>query len=376
MTWRYFATTLNGDGTETFLDTELPLSNVSITRTLSGVDSISAELAVEVAHLKDDDGNPVFREWSTALYAEKDGVLRAGGILQTMNVDNGNVSIVAEGFVGYLSRMPHEGDVSFIDTDPLVLARYLWEYTQAFDGGNIPVVLDNTVSPVRVGTEEREVTIETEDETVTFQAGPVRYNFWTTQDLGREFESLAQETPFDYREHHEWIGDTIRHRIELGYPTLGAQRSDLRFTYGENIVVPLGMAFNGDDYASEVVVLGAGEGRKMIRQRAALNAPSRLRRVTVVEAKEAQSDFQARAIARAELAYRGGDAEISVIVVRDHLNAPIGSFQPGDSILVQNHGGGWGGNPYVWVRILEYTITPEESDTATLTVTRAERTTV
>ena len=372
--WRYFATTLYGDGREDFLDVELPLTDVTITETVSGVNALDASLSVEVAHLWDNDGNPVFREWSTAFYAEKDGVIRGGGILKTMTVEDGKVSLRAEGFASYPAGMPYEGDTSFIDTDPLVIVRHIWDHLQGFEGGNIPVVLDGTTSPVRLGTEEDEVEFETgEGETVQFEAGPYRLNFWSTHDLGREIDALAEETPFDYRESHEWVGDTIRHRIELGYPSLGAVRTDLRFVHGENVTVPLRMDFDGDTFATEVVVLGAGEGRKMLRQAARVNTLDRLRRVAVVEAKDARSDFRARAIAEAELSRRIGDAEIQTVQVLDHPNAPHGSFRPGDVIRVQNRYGGWGGEAYIYVRILEVSYNPEDGDIATLTVTRRER---
>lgn len=374
MTWRYFATTLNGDGTETLLATDLPLTNVSLTKTLSGVDAFDASLPVEIAHLRDDEGNPVFREWSTALYAEKDGVIRGAGILQTMEIEDGAVSLKAEGFVSYIHGMPYEAESSFIQADPLVIARHFWEHAQAFDGGNIPVVLDQTTSPVRIGTVEEEVEFETDDGTsVNFRAGPVLYNWWSTQDMGREFDSLAEETPFDYREVHTWsAGERIQHRIEIGYPSLGAERDDLRFVVGENVVQPLRVSFEGADYASEVTVLGAGEGRRMVRQSVRTNNRTRLRRVAVLEARDVSTDVKARSIASNELIYRYGDANIATVVVRDHPNAPLGSFAPGDFILVQSKGSGWGDATYMWVRILEYSVNPE-SDDITLAVTRKER---
>ena len=372
--WRYFATTLHGDGTETLLATDLPLTGVTLTKTLSGVDALNAVLPVEIAHLRDDEGNPVFREWSTAFYAEKDGMIRGGGILRTMDVEDAKVSIKAEGFVAYLHGMPYEGDEAYVDTDPLVIARHLWEHAQAFDGGNIPVVLDQTTSPVRIGTEEREVDFETDDgEHVNFRAGPVRINWWSTHDMGREFDSLAEETPFDYREVHTWTDDgSIQHRIEIGYPSLGAERDDLRFVVGENVVQPLRVTFEGADYASEVVVLGAGEGRAMIRQSVRANERTRLRRVAVLEAREASTDVKAASIARNELVFRYGDADVATVVIRDHPNAPLGSFAPGDFILVQSKGSGWGDATFMWVRILEYTVDPE-SDNIALVVTRKER---
>lgn len=374
MSWRYFATTLHGDGRETLLADNLPLTGVQLTHTLSGVNVIDASLPVEIAHLKDSDGNPVFRQWHTAIYAEKDGYIRAGGIITRMSIEEGRLALSADGFVAYLHGLPYEGDESYIQADPMNIARHLWEHAQSFDGGNLGVVLDHNVSPVRIGTEEREVEFETGDgENVQFESGPYRLNYWTTFDLGREFDALADETPFDYREHHEWVGDTIRHRIELGYPRLGEMREDLRFVYGENVTAPLSIGFEGDDYASEVIVLGAGEGRRIVRQRARVNEPRGLRRVAVVEAKDITSGARAYSAALKELALRFGDADIATVTVRDHPNAPVWSIQPGDFILVQNYGGGWGGDLYIWVRVLEVTVTPEDSDTATLMVTREER---
>lgn len=374
MAWRYFATRLNGDGTEDLIAPELPLTVDSFTETLSGPNTMSASIDFEVAYLKDEEGRPVLRRWQTAIYAEKDDVIRWGGILKDIEEDGQRLALTVEGFFSYAYGQPYIGEKTYIQADPLVIARHIWEHLQAQDGGNIALVLDETTSPVRVGTETEDVEFETgEGNQVSFEAGPYRLAFYKTHDLGGEFDNLAEATPFDYAEIHEWQGDIIRHRLRLGYPKLGSKRSDLRFVVGENVFEEPVVEQNGDDYATEVIVLGAGEGREMIRGSAEVNERDGLRRVKVITDKSAASKPRANAIAKAELQARVGAEDISSLVVVDHPNAPLGSFHVGDEILVQGSGLGWGGDLYLWVRILEISTSPG-AESASLTVTRSERT--
>ena len=66
MGWRYIATKLNGDGTETVLDWDLPIVQPSFTDELSGAGGMSGTIAPEIARLRVD-GEPIFVPWSTAL---------------------------------------------------------------------------------------------------------------------------------------------------------------------------------------------------------------------------------------------------------------------------------------------------------------------
>ena len=50
--WRYIASRLNGDGTETFLDFNLPLNDVSVQSSLSGHGGLDAKISPEVVALK------------------------------------------------------------------------------------------------------------------------------------------------------------------------------------------------------------------------------------------------------------------------------------------------------------------------------------
>lgn len=373
MAWRYLARRLRGDGTEEPLIGNVPLHGATLREDLSGPGEIRGTIEPEIAHLQTSEGAPIFQPWSTAIYAEKDGRLRAGGILTGFKEKGPNLSLSCVGFSGYLQGQPYDGSRSEVDVDPMDMARHLWEHKQAKKNGNLGLVLDGTKSPVRIGSPLERVEFVTEaGEEVSFEAGPYTLQWWKTFDMGREFDDLAASTPFDYRVSHEWEGENIAHRLHLGYPKLGRRRHDLRFMVGENVFTTPEINYDGDDFASEVVVLGAGEGRKMIRGTAP-RVTNRLHRAVVVQDKSLTSSKAAEALAARELSERLGDADVSQIVVPDHDHARIGEYDVGDEILLQSRQG-WTDRLDLWVRILAITTTPERNHN-TLSVARVEKAT-
>lgn len=371
MAWRYLAFKLNGDGTETLLSNDVPLQGAVIREDLSGPGGIDGTLAPEVARLTTTAGDPVFLPWSTALYAEKDGVIRGGAILADLLETGPELSLDSVGFTGYLDGQPYTEDRSWIQTDPLVIARHLWAHQQWRKNGNLGLTVDDTTSKVRIGTEESDASFTTGNgEEVSFQTGPFTLQWWKDHDMGKVFNDLALETPFDYLVTHEWSGETVRHHLRLGYPDIGQRRHDLRFMLGENIFDHIPVQYDGDSYASEVITLGAGEGRKMIRGGDA-KVTGRLHRAAVVVDKTLRNRKSADSVARQELAARIGDEDVDTVVVQEHPHAPLGSFQPGDEILIQSPGG-WTRDLEVWVRILSIATEPEKNQ-ATLSVARTDR---
>lgn len=363
--WRYLAFRLNGDGTETPLSYDVPLQDALLTEELSGPGGIRGYVGPELERLRAEDGTPVFRPWSTAIYAEKDNSIRAGAILADMPEDGPRLTLDCVGFSGYLAGQPYGGDISRIQVDPMVMARHLWQHKQGTKYGNIGLQLDATTSKVRIGTEEKDVKFETgEGEDVEFKSGPYLLNWWQTHDMGKEFDDLALRTPFDYRVEHEWDGEEVAHRLRLGHPTLGRRRTD-RFMVGENVRTVPGVDYFGDEYASEVVMLGAGEGRKMVRHPATRPDPGRLHRAVVVQDKTLTSKAAARRAAEAELARRLGEADITEIEV------PAGSLQVGDEIYIQSKKG-WTRDLNLWVRILSIATSPAKN-TSVLSVARVEK---
>jgi hypothetical protein len=178
------------------------------------------------------------------------------------------------------------------------------------------------------------------------KAEPFTLTWWDTHDLGNIIDELAKDTPFDYRERSIWVGEGIAHELELGAPALGGRRPDLRFEVGVNVTAP--PPLKERDYASEAVVLGAGEGRAMVRATASGN-PGRLRRAVVIQRKDIKANAPASAVARAEVAKRSAVWTFDSLDVSDHPFAPYGSFRPGDIVHVLGDAG-WIQLDH-WVRI-------------------------
>ena len=371
MGWRYIASRLHGDGTETFLDWNLPLSGVGLTNTLSGPDAITTSINPEVAALKVG-GSPLIQPWSTAIYAEIDGQIRCGAIVADMIADGPNLTLTCIGFPGYAIDMPYTSEYSRAQIDPLDVVRHIWTHIQSASNGNIGLQVDPLLTGLKIGTVAENVDFTTSNgENVSFTAGPVKLMWYQTDNLGAEIDKLAKETPFEYREAHVWNADeTIDHRLRLGYPRIGRRRHDLRFVVGENIQIVPAVDF-GVDYASEVLTLGAGEGRSMIRGTSG-RPDSRLRRVAVVPDKSLRTTTAANILAAQEVLRRSGLADVTEVIIRDHSHAPLGSFDVGDEILVQL-GSGWADDLALWCRVISMTIAPESLGVARLSLLRTDR---
>lgn len=370
--WRYVATRFAGDGTETIIADELPLQDVELHDDLSGPGAFTATISPEVARLKADDGNPIFRRWSTGLYAIRDGQVRCGGILATVADDGPKLSLDAVGLTGYALGMPYTGpEYQGVQVDPLDLVRRMWDHIQAQPHGNLGLVVADTTSPLRVGVKSKDVSFTTgSGESVDFTTGPYVLAPYSTTDMAKAIDDLAKAAPFDYHAAHAITGDTITHRLDLGYPGIGRRRHDLRFVVGENILPIPGVTYGTDDMASEVMILGAGDGRSMVIGNWAAPTDA-LRRVVVLENKTVRSKAAAVRLAERE-ARRRVEAPVlpEEVVVLNHPNAPLGSYSVGDEVLLQT-ADGWGDGFAVWSRIVSLATDPA-TDAVTLTTIRSE----
>lgn len=369
---RYIAMRMNGNGTETPLAWDIPLSSVNFTDDLSGSGAFEGKIAPEFASLKSDNGEPLFKPWSTSLYCEIDGQIRAGGIVTDVSIAGSELSISGVGFMGYFAGMVYVDDYSTVQTDPLDIVRHIISKTQSKRDGNIGLTVDSkTRTPKRLGHTPRKdkdgnAAVDENGE----ELAPYVLTWWESKDLGQEITDLAQETPFDYRVELSWNGEQVRKNLVFGYPRLGGRKDNLRFYVGENVLSIPGVAFEGTEYASEVIALGAGEGRKMVRGGAAKRT-GRLRRVTVVSDKTLKNKARADALANAQLKAALGDEDFKDIEVSDHPNAPVGTYRVGDEINVTVPQG-WSDELNLWVRILSIRFEPETGN-QTLTVVRSEK---
>lgn len=368
MTWRYLLQSLPDEG---IIDPNLELRGVSITNALSGPGGLSGSLDVGMPHLLDADGRSLIQEWKTAIWAEKDGQIRGGGIVDKAIPDGERLSVECVGIAGIPQGQPYEGEPWHgVDVDPLDVVRRCWADVLRHEGSMRNIAVDDTASSGRVGVEAYVPLTETTAPTVSKDDGPVRLNWWDVQDMGALIDEYAQRGWFDYAEETRWSADGLRleHRLRLFAPRKGRRLDGPvapRFVYGENTDKP-SITHLSDRYASAIIVLGSGEGREKLRSPAIDRRDGGLRRVETIvdENLKRQEDVDARA--NQELLKRGVRFGVTSLDVWDHPNAPVGSWQVGDEIRVIAdlewlH-------VDQWARVMESTIRPEDGDVATLTL--------
>lgn len=184
------------------------------------------------------------------------------------------------------------------------------------------------------------------------KADPYQLSWWDTHDLGSVISDLAQETPFEFREETTWDGDdALSQRLVIGSPEFGVRREQLRLEIGVNVTAPPPLVES--EYASVVLVLGAGEGRAMLNA-AASKDRGRLRRTAVVERKDLTKLDRVQTEARREVAWRDAEWSFESLSLVDHPMCPYGSFDVGDYLYLTGDAG-WAKLDQ-WVRVTEIAV--------------------
>lgn len=366
--WRYLAYRLNGDGTETLLHPELPLSNVRVLETLSAASVITGTLKPEILGLRDPiTRRPIIEPWSTAIYAEADGVIRDGGIVTETPYKDSETDITAVGFLEYPRGQAWvDPAIPFYDTDPAYIWSYIWSKLQAHEGANLGLTWDTITTGVRVGKRASgEGTSATSDE-------PLLLAPYSTNDLGQVLEQLLADGNIEAREQHAWDGETVSHHISLAYPRRG-RRISYRYVIGENVIEVPQIDPNADMYASEVTVIGAGEGPAAIIQRAATATRTRLRRSIALSRQDLGTTAAVAGYANSQLARRQVIHDnIDQLIIRDTPYAPLSAIQTGDELNLTGDAG-WAGNINMWVRIISLEYSPETNDHASAKVVSLDK---
>ncbi|MBV1940775.1 siphovirus ReqiPepy6 Gp37-like family protein [Streptomyces sp. BV286] len=393
--WRFIAQRAL---TETVLDWDVPLSlSSNPKRELCGPGSMNGTIEPEFARMIGEDGNPLFQEWGTKLYAEIDGEIRWGGVVTKTSYDDAKYTINCEGFSCYPHGIPYEGHFisgkkltpkdpyagkdknhdGYIDGskpkkkvpkppkpyagtryDVFHAFRHIWFHIQSKPFGDIGMEIDQHNLGELLGTSDGE--------------DPYELAWWNNPDCGQAIDQLTTSTPFDWTETHAWADNTsttIKHRIKLGKPRLGRKRTDLRFMDGENLTAIAKPEGLGDEYANEVYVLGKGEGQKMKKAHLYNLTTGRLRRVVTVVDKTLSSDSALRSRGNLELTGHSQALQIPAIQIRNHPNARFGSWSIGDDILVQVEVP-WVGDVAIWHRIISDELSP--NDMCVLTLKRSD----
>jgi hypothetical protein len=354
--WNISAGRLQGDGSVDILESDLPLTIGSIDRNLSAPSVMTGSIDNQVLRLKVD-GRPIFEPWNTVIIAEADDLIRALTIYRRPTFNGAKWELDQIGYGGYPIGVPYDGEMSYINADPLDIYREVWHHLQDRPGGDLGVTIDPLSSPVRVGTP----TVDGDSD-----SGPRKLSWWDTTDLGRVVDDYAMETPFDWLETVYWDVDQPHCHIRLGHPTISARRDDLRLVLGENLAST--PSFTTTEYVNQVYVLGAGEGRTRVHGYAGI-ADGRIRRARMVEDNSIPDNARAAARAADELnAYRG-QFVIDRVDVYDHPNARREAIEPGLEIPLYAETD-WATIDQ-FVRVVGKSESPQKSDVATLTVMRS-----
>src|SRR5690606_25645720 len=196
---------------------------------------------------------------------------------------------------------------------------------QGFPDGDLGIRVGSTTSPVRIG-EEQYIPLDTSlsEADTTFDDGPIRLSWYDTHDLGGMIDDYVRQGFFDYHERTTLVDGELIHHLDLFYPQKGSRREEeARLVVGENVIAPPDLSLPDVGVATEVMFLGAGEGREKIRATASA-LRGRVRTVAVVTDDSVKRQTEANNRARREAALRKGVREVTTLDVIDHPNAPIG----------------------------------------------------
>jgi hypothetical protein len=321
----------------------LPVQDLAYGPELNGPGTLTGRLSPRLIAQ-----NPSFLDpGTTYIYTEAAGQLRWGGLVWHAEPEGDVFTFEAASWSSYLEhRFDLDGNFGgrgpYTTTDPCEVIRDIWEYAQSVQDGSIGVIVDTTTSTAKVGT----------------TAEPYKSGWWDGKSLGSHIDDLVsgEATP-DYTCDVAWNADKTFpvHRIRLGWPRLGARRTDLTFASGINIVDDPTVPLRGDDYAQVVVAVGEGEGSAKRRAVSAVRN-GRLRLEHIADYPGIKADDVLAAHAAAERKKRQVIGTVDQIIVRDSPAARFGSWQVGDDVYVRVHNA-W--TSYVgWRRITSWTIHP------------------
>ena len=336
---------------------EVALTNVTISRVLSGPGRLTGRLRDSLDQLA------LLKPWAVTVWAEDPrGIIRGGGILTPLEVDEHGVQIDAMGLSGYPDKMPWIGATrDFYVTDACDVVREIWDHLQGEAGGNLGVEVDPLRCGVTVGTR-----LHTDAQGNEVEPQPYRLSFFETHDLLSKIDELAGIGGFEYLERTEWApgGTKLRHRLRLGKPTVGARHSGVfapRLTIGENVaVVPTLVPTERCQVATGVLALGAGEGPETVNGRIThARSADGLRKVVVLSDKSITHRETLMAWARGTLDRMSGRPtpnSLDVVLTDETLHSAI---EVGDEVLAAGAAGLV--ELDCWVRVTQLDYQPETS---------------
>lgn len=322
------------DNEGNILARDLEVQNPTVMRVLSG----PADIRFDIDYRDTANAGIYFKPWKYWVHVEKlimgEYVIWASGLVQPSQVDKktGITHLVAQGFSGYMKKMPWLENWNPLACDVFEVCAKIWNHLQSFPNGNLGV----TVYPAESGI----IMLPG----YAFDGNILNLDFFAEfiratdkQDCGDHMDKLARDIPFDYVEQSSWNADrtAINKSLYLGYPKAGITQNWLCFIMYENVMEMVPHVETQIDWVSDITVDGWFPGTEYSAQ-LTNSDPTRYRRCISQDDARINSNERAAAWAKRKLTRRQTPAYWdSIIVDMGHPNAPFGSYDVGDRIMIR-----------------------------------------
>ena len=385
--WRYY---VMRPGSNLWLDTNAQLRNVQLEWSLDGPSGGVAQIPAGLSsNYVASDGQDVYGKWNTIVFAEEDGNLAWHGIVTAVDPDKDGTKLEFTGFTGWLNRVPYNTQMSMWETEVFEVIRKLIQHSATYST-IIPITVTSGTSMFKVGDPEpparpAKPTRNRKESKKDFQNSTryknwetalanwkntygdnskYRLGWWEAPYVGEELASLAKEFGFNYRENVQWLTtDPLvpKFTLELN-DNYRVTRNDIKLVDGVNLAAQLDTAESDMPYAKQVIGLGAGEGRTMIR---AVTDPiagnNRLFQAEYAMYKTIKKTKRLKRLIEWDLKiYSDTYSDIDNVLVWDFPGfAPVSSLQPGNVVEVISNTA----DPKIsaWRRIVDVTRDPVQS---------------
>jgi len=314
---------------------------VKLSRVLSSPGEINCKIHPKEPSIQHPSGSGPIRlkpwgHWIHALKYNQFGeeIIFASGIVEASEVDpeSGILDLRAKTFSNYPKGIPWLQNWNPIAVDPFEIVDRIWKHIQSYSNAALGV----SVYPASSGTQMLPGwSFNNEQYIRDFFAIFIRAADKT--DCGEYLEKLCRDIPFDYIEESGWNSDrtAIKKGIRLGYPKGGVRQEGLVFRRGENIKSAKQKLESEIEWVSDIIIDGFFPGKTYSAQISNYD-PDRFRRVVNELDVRIDSNERAAAWAKRKLTRRQFPYQYDTIIVDPyHPNAPFGTFDVGDEILIQ-----------------------------------------